>query len=146
MVRTKLAVFVLIIGLLTGCISGPTGNGTNLNNTTPTEGTETNDSVSGEVVAALFVETDRVPANYSTVLEYDELDENEKELFNAGVRSDGTVRVNDTTREFVSFLRELSQPVEDAEGIGGERVDPEVDVERNGTRYRVELVHGNSSR
>ena len=144
MVRTKLAVVVLIIGLLTGCIGGPTGNGTDLNNTT-TGGTETNDSVSGEVVAARFVETDEAPANYSTVLEYDELDENEKLLFDAGVGSDGTVRVNDTTRESVSLLRELSQPVEDAEGIGGETEDPEVYIERNGTRYRVELIGENMS-
>jgi hypothetical protein len=53
---------------------------------------------------------------------------------------------NDTTREFANLLGGLSQPLSDAEGLGSKTVDPEVYVERNGKRYRVELIRGNTSR
>jgi len=144
--RTVVVLAVSILVLSAGCVGGG-GQSENAANPPQEDGSagtgDGPETTDGEPGAVRFVETGEEPANHSAVLEYDELGSEQRALFESAVESNGTLRVtNDTTRRFVGFLRELSQPISDAGGLGSETVDPEVYVERNGTRYRVEMVRG----
>jgi hypothetical protein len=150
MMRAEIIILILIV-VSAGCIGSPAENTSDAPqpNDSPTQNsTEVNGSEAsseeGQIATVRFSETDEEPAERASVVEYGELESDEKILFENAVGSGDNMRVtNNTTRTFANFLDELSQPR--TRGLGEEAIDPDVYIERNGTVYRVEIEREGTS-
>jgi len=121
----------------------PQSNDSPTQNSTEVDGTEAPPK-EGQIETVRFSETEEEPAESASVIEYGELEPDEKLLFENAVGSGGNMRVtNNTTRTFANFLDELSQSR--TRGLGEGVVDPDVYIERNGTVYRVEIEREGTS-